>query len=149
MMETRRHSTAATRPENEPDCEGGVCQSVCGDGVILPGTSEVCDDGNTNDGDGCSSGCQEEEGFACVLSPVDLGDELSIPVIYRDFRSNDTADPLPTTFSLDFNNPDDSNGGIAFDITADRSMPRASPGSQEKNPTSTAPTRVRPTAPLR
>ncbi|MGB5368400.1 MAG: fibro-slime domain-containing protein, partial [Polyangiales bacterium] len=102
--------------------------------MILPGTSEACDDGNTNDGDGCSSSCQEEEGFACVLSPVDLGDELSIPVIYRDFRSNDTADPLPTTFSLDFNNPDDSNGGIAFDITADQLDAEGKPGLSGENP---------------
>ncbi len=120
--------------KNEPDCEGGVCQAVCGDGVILPGTSEACDDGNTNDGDGCSSSCQEEEGFECVLSPVDLGDELSIPVIYRDFRSNDTADPLPTTFSLDFNNPDDSNGSIAFHITADELDTEGKPELSGENP---------------
>ena len=61
--------------KNEPDCDGGVCQAVCGDAVILPGTSEACDDGNTNDGDGCSSTCQVEDGFECELSPVDLGDE--------------------------------------------------------------------------
>ncbi|MBT8452776.1 MAG: DUF4215 domain-containing protein [Deltaproteobacteria bacterium] len=119
---------------NEPDCEGGVCQAVCGDGVILPGTSEACDDGNTNDGDGCSSSCQEEEGFECVLSPVDLGDELSIPVIYRDFRSNDTADPSPTTFSLDFNNPDDSNGSIAFRITTDQLDADGKPELSGDNP---------------
>jgi fibro-slime domain-containing protein len=120
--------------KNEPNCDGGVCQAVCGDGVILPGTSEACDDGNTNDGDGCSSSCQEEEGFDCVLSPVDLGDELSIPVIYRDFRSNDTSDPVPTTFSLDFNNPDDSNGGIAFDITADLLDAEGKPELSGENP---------------
>jgi fibro-slime domain-containing protein len=105
--------------KNEPNCSGGACQAVCGDAVILPGTSEACDDGNTNDGDGCSSTCEIEDGFACVLTPVDLGDEVTIPVIYRDFRSNDTSDIEPTNFSWDFNNPGDSNGNIAFNITAD------------------------------
>ncbi len=119
---------------NEPSCSGGVCQAMCGDGVILPGTSEACDDGNTNDGDGCSSNCQEEDGFECVLSPVDLGDELVIPVIYRDFRSNDTSDPEPTNFSWDFNNPDDSNGSIAFDITEDLLDAEGKPQLSGENP---------------
>lgn len=36
----------------------------CGDGVVQPG--ETCDDGNTNDGDCCSSACQyESAGSAC------------------------------------------------------------------------------------
>jgi fibro-slime domain-containing protein len=119
---------------NEPDCSGGDCQAVCGDGVILPGTSEACDDGNTNDGDGCSSSCQVEDGFACVLSPVVLGDELAIPVVYRDFRSNDTSDHEPTMFSWDFNNPDDSNGNIAFDITADQLDAEGKPELSGENP---------------
>lgn len=39
-----------------------ACEEVCGDGMkfILP-----CDDGNTVSGDGCSSTCQIEPGFAC------------------------------------------------------------------------------------
>jgi fibro-slime domain-containing protein len=90
---------------------------VCGDGVILPGTSEACDDGNVNDGDGCSSTCQVEDGFECVREPLPLPDPLTIPVIYRDFRSHDPDFDGP--FSPDFNNPSDSNGSIAFDITAD------------------------------
>ena len=102
---------------NEPNCSGGVCTPVCGDAVILPGTNEACDDGNTNDGDGCSSTCQVEDGFECALSPVPLPPELAIPVIYRDFRSYDASDT--EAVSPDFNNPGDSNGSIAFDITAD------------------------------
>ncbi len=102
---------------NEPSCSGGVCQAVCGDAVILPGTSEACDDGNTLDGDGCSSSCQVEDGFECVLTPVDLPTEFSIPVIYRDFRSASTSVPGP--YSADFNNPDSNNSSIAFDITND------------------------------
>jgi fibro-slime domain-containing protein len=105
--------------KNEPNCENGVCQPVCGDAVILPGPSEDCDDGNTVDGDGCSSTCEIEEGFACNLTPIELGDEVTIPVIYRDFRSIDTNETEPDDFNWDFNNPGDGNGNIAFDITAD------------------------------
>ena len=37
---------------------------ICGDGLNL-GSLE-CDDGNLNDGDGCSSECMIEEGFECI-----------------------------------------------------------------------------------
>jgi cysteine-rich repeat protein len=41
-------------------CVGGACRAViCGDGIIEPG--EVCDDGNTVSGDGCSSTCDSTE----------------------------------------------------------------------------------------
>ena len=38
---------------------GDLNLGVCGDGVLDEG--EACDDGNTIDGDGCSSTCEEEE----------------------------------------------------------------------------------------
>jgi fibro-slime domain-containing protein len=102
---------------NEPSCTAGVCQPVCGDAVILPGTNEACDDGTTSDGDGCSSTCQVEDGFQCVLTPVDLPDPLTIPVIYRDFRSADDAEASPV--SPDFNNPNDGASSIGFGIAAE------------------------------
>jgi cysteine-rich repeat protein len=40
----------------ECTCEG---QPFCGDGILDPG--EECDDGNNEDGDGCSSSCEVEE----------------------------------------------------------------------------------------
>lgn len=36
----------------------------CGDGLLAPG--ESCDDGNSDDGDGCSSICQVEDGWLCA-----------------------------------------------------------------------------------
>lgn len=47
---------------NDPDCEPtrGSCSGSCGNGKIDPGLGEFCDDGNTVDGDGCSSTCQTE-----------------------------------------------------------------------------------------
>jgi cysteine-rich repeat protein len=37
---------------------GPASSSKCGDGVVDPDRGETCDDGNTVDGDGCSSTCQ-------------------------------------------------------------------------------------------
>ena len=41
-----------------------TCSEICGDGVliVLP-----CDDGNTVNGDGCSSNCALESGFKCTV----------------------------------------------------------------------------------
>lgn len=45
-----------------------TCNSVCGDGIKA--ASEGCDDGNTQNGDGCSSNCTIESAYYCVLSGV-------------------------------------------------------------------------------
>ena len=39
-------------------------RNVCGDGTVEEG--EECDDGNTGAGDGCSSICTLEAGYACI-----------------------------------------------------------------------------------
>jgi fibro-slime domain-containing protein len=69
----------------EPRCTGGVCIAVCGDSIRLP--AEACDDGNTRDGDGCSSTCTVEMGFTCMDSGMEEPGSISIPVVYRDFRT--------------------------------------------------------------
>jgi cysteine-rich repeat protein len=49
---------------------------VCGDGVVCPG--EECDDGNTEDGDGCSSTCENEpppEEPCCGNGVVEEGEQ--------------------------------------------------------------------------
>jgi cysteine-rich repeat protein len=55
---------------------GGVCKAdcqknVCGDGYIA-NFSETCDDGNTDDGDGCNSECKSE---ACGNGNKEEGEE--------------------------------------------------------------------------
>jgi cysteine-rich repeat protein len=42
---------------------GGSCVLTCGDG--LRGEGEECDDGNEEDGDGCTGRCAIESGWAC------------------------------------------------------------------------------------
>lgn len=63
----------------------GTCSSTCGDGLILAGDDEECDDGNNVAGDGCDADCKIERGWACALESDVLPDELSVPVVYRDF----------------------------------------------------------------
>lgn len=42
-----------------PDCDADCTPTECGDGTLNP-TAEACDDGNLDDGDGCSAACQVE-----------------------------------------------------------------------------------------
>jgi fibro-slime domain-containing protein len=72
----------------EPDCGGTpyTCASECGDGKKFP--DEACDDGNILSGDGCSSSCTLEAGFLCTHNAADLGDQLELPIVYRDFNSS-------------------------------------------------------------
>ena len=45
--------------------ECNSCKEIdCGNGIVK--SPEECDDGNTIEGDGCSSSCQIEEGFTCI-----------------------------------------------------------------------------------
>jgi cysteine-rich repeat protein len=51
-------------------CTSGTCGGLsptCGDGTLDSACGEQCDDGNTTDGDGCSSTCQIEP--ACPAQP--------------------------------------------------------------------------------
>ncbi|HJL14071.1 MAG TPA: MopE-related protein [Sandaracinaceae bacterium LLY-WYZ-13_1] len=67
------------------DCDEDCTFAVCGDGTLNPRRGETCDDGNTEDGDGCSSMCMEEpdgcgdgvctEDETCTGCPADCADE--------------------------------------------------------------------------
>ena len=46
----------------------GSVQTICGDSI--PAGTEVCDDGNTVNGDGCSSTCALEPGYVCSLGLI-------------------------------------------------------------------------------
>jgi fibro-slime domain-containing protein len=74
----------------EPVCPaaGGPCNTVCGDGLLLPvdmAAGQACDDGNTLSGDGCSADCKLEQGYQCAGMPV-RQDPLRLPIVYRDFK---------------------------------------------------------------
>ncbi|HEY8943320.1 MAG TPA: DUF4215 domain-containing protein [Polyangiaceae bacterium] len=102
----------------EPDCSEGACVSACGDGILLG--NEDCDDGNSRDFDGCSSTCEMEVGFTCKRPP--LANELTIPLVIRDFKGldplpavagmpSDYATPNHVDFELVANEPDGSEDG--------------------------------------
>jgi fibro-slime domain-containing protein len=71
----------------EPNCSGASCTSRCGDGLLLPdSTDEACEDGNTQAGDGCSPTCQIEPGYTCqIRTPLGNG-TLTLPIVYRDMK---------------------------------------------------------------
>ncbi len=63
---------------NSPDCDNDCTIPRCGDGLLNPTAQEACDDGNLQDGDGCSSECQEE--LLCGNNALDPGEDLDPPV---------------------------------------------------------------------
>jgi len=69
---------------------------VCGDGIKF--ASEACDDGNTLDGDGCSSTCAVEGGAVCTTVTTGLAPTVTAPIIYRDLRGTH-PDVQPTSFT--------------------------------------------------
>jgi len=44
-----------------------VLTEVCGDGKVMLPSSTYCDDGNSRNGDGCTSTCGIEPGWTCTL----------------------------------------------------------------------------------
>ena len=83
-----------------PTSAVGACKSVCGDGILIPGAGEQCDDGNTTDGDGCSHDCKQEAGYTCVSSYDSPPPNLSIPIIVRDFQGYRSDGPVDTLTSV-------------------------------------------------
>ncbi len=45
---------------NTESCDRDCSAIACGDGLHNPEAGELCDDGNLDDGDGCSAACEEE-----------------------------------------------------------------------------------------
>jgi cysteine-rich repeat protein len=72
--------------QGKPTSAVGACKSLCGDGILLRGGTEECDDGNTLDGDGCSHDCKQEDGFTCVSAYDAPPPSLTIPLVVRDFQ---------------------------------------------------------------
>lgn len=61
-------------PNDYPTLSISCTPIVCGNSVIETspgGFGETCDDGNTADGDGCSSGCLRDLGWRCEGAPSD------------------------------------------------------------------------------
>jgi cysteine-rich repeat protein len=73
--------------EQNPGEEEVVDGPACGDGIL--DADEQCDDGNSEDADGCSS--------ACELEALEVEGQISIDIIIDDLNSNE--DPLEDSCS--------------------------------------------------
>ena len=89
--------------------------SVCGDGVVDPDVGEVCDDGNTVSGDGCSADCKSTEvcgngikdkGEACDDGNKVSGDGCSANCKSREYCGNGILDPGEECDNGNFNSGD-------------------------------------------
>jgi cysteine-rich repeat protein len=72
-------------------CDTNCTSAVCGDGTKNATAGETCDDGNTNNGDGCSATCKTEGGggsrppepptCTATLTKIDLPETLPVSQI--------------------------------------------------------------------
>ncbi len=85
---TLTSSTADPTPGNETG-SASLTITYCGDGKLQSGNSEICDDGGSTSGNGCSASCQREKNYKCTGSEGGLS--TCVPV---------TADLGLTTFAF-------------------------------------------------
>lgn len=110
--------------ETNATCPGDCpATPVCGDGT--QDATEVCDDGNTTDGDGCSADCMSDEtcgngitdtavGEVCDDSNTTSGDGCSADCQSDESCDNGTCD---TAAGEDYNNcPQDCTGECGDDV---------------------------------
>ncbi len=69
------------------------CGATCGDSLV-EGT-ENCDDGNTVDGDGCSSTCTIESGWGCSGAPSSCTEICGDGIVTVGEQCDGTAGPCP------------------------------------------------------
>ena len=85
--------------ENGLELDGTVCNDICGDGERVEKTTQ-CDDGNVQNGDGCSSTCTIEPGWECSgggLNSADTCVSIVGPAPIITLNYND-----PTNFQISF-----------------------------------------------
>jgi len=80
----------------------GDCEEYCGDGFNMG--KNPCDDGNTEDGDGCSKTCQVEEGWICTGGNEFMPDSCYKASLVTATASGNLADD-PPAITLKFSEP--------------------------------------------
>ncbi len=77
--------------------------AVCGNGIVE--LSEQCDDGNTSNGDGCSSTCTIESGYTCAGSPsacvTTCGDGIMAGIEQCDDGNTSNGDGCSSTCTME------------------------------------------------
>lgn len=80
-----------------------LCSPVCGDGYVYE--SEVCDDGNNVNCDGCSSSCQVEQNFNCTtINNTSVCSLLSLPITLKSIKKDDFTNRVFVAYSISQNN---------------------------------------------
>jgi fibro-slime domain-containing protein len=80
---------AASAGDPSAGGEAGAPNATCGNGRLE--RTEGCDDGNLQNGDGCSSSCATENGSSCQSALCDANGEdckLVLPATFRDFNAH-------------------------------------------------------------
>ena len=94
-------SGTATAAESTSGTTGP--SAVCGDGVVAE--TEVCDDNNSEDGDGCDATCNPEEGYECTDEPsvcsAVCGDGLIIATELCDDGNTESEDGCSSTCEVE------------------------------------------------
>src|SRR5262245_22052467 len=67
--------------DGAPPREMCVVPGVCGNGVLEPELGELCDDGNTESGDGCSSDCRSDERCGNHVVDHEAGETCDPPAL--------------------------------------------------------------------
>ncbi len=128
---TKAYDGCSPTCQVEPDChnnkdakgnaiQDGTCVAVCGDGLLFNfdadnsgSNDEECDDGNKISGDGCSSTCTVEKGYACTPTPQPAPAYVDVPVVYRDMLySTKTYQGKGDSKALVYGHPDFENNAL-------------------------------------
>jgi cysteine-rich repeat protein len=112
----------ATLPDGAPpdgapptDAQADTGTPGCGDGEIVG--AEQCDDGNQEDGDGCSSSCQVETGWQCTGEPsvceTDCGDGIVAGTELCDDGNQEDGDGCNSSCEIECSNGSTSDCNLA------------------------------------
>lgn len=101
-----RTSTGAVTNEVSSKAPNVPIKASCGDKLIIKTLGEECDDGNTANGDGCSSSCKLESGFNCAGTPTECfticGDSIVTSVEKCDDGNNNGGDGCSGLCKVEF-----------------------------------------------
>jgi cysteine-rich repeat protein/Cys-rich repeat protein len=101
---------------DDPDCASECGVTVCGDGLQVG--NEECDDGDLEDGDGCSSLCTVElDVFCAALPPLVIGTNASTNVDGTNALSSSCVPPGGREVAYDFTALADGTLSVSVDST--------------------------------
>ncbi|WP_373046384.1 DUF4215 domain-containing protein [Vulgatibacter sp.] len=121
---------------NEGDFELTVAEVRCGDGRLKG--DEACDDGDLDDGDGCSSVCTIESGFVCPTAgaacrPIQCGDGFVDGDEACDDSNTTAGDGCSSTCAVETGHACPPTGGACHPIVCGDNIVDAGEGCDDGN----------------